>query len=60
MYGLASKATSAVKWKTVVVGSCFLWKLLLFIVKRFYNLLYNPISGLLCLLSYWESINSHS
>ena len=24
-----------------------------------YNLLYNPICGLLCLLSYWENINSH-
>ena len=42
----------------MVISSCF-WKLILFIVKRFY-LLYSPICGLLCLLSYWESINNHS
>ena len=29
-------------------------------VKIFLNFLYNYISGLFCLLSYWESINSHS
>ena len=48
------------KWKRVVTSSCVLRKLLLFIVKRFYNLLYKPICSLLRLLSYWESINSHS
>ena len=48
------------KRKGVVLSLCFLWKLLLFIVKRFYNLLYNPTCGLLCLLSYWEYMNSHS
>ena len=50
----------------VVITSCFLKKLLLFIGKRFYSLLdelifYNlldkPIYGLLWRLSYWESIN---
>ena len=45
--------------KGVVISSCFP-KLVSFIVKRFYNLLYNPTCGLLCLLSYWKSINSHS
>ena len=47
------------KRKGVVISSYFLWKLLLFIVKRFQNLLYYPICGLLCVLSYWESINTH-
>ena len=47
------------KRKGVVISFCFLWKLLLFIVKRFYNLLYNPICGLLCLLSYWGNIVTH-
>ena len=28
--------------------------------KRFGNLSHQPIYDLLCLLSYWESINSHS
>ena len=28
--------------------------------RQLYNFLYNPICGLLCLLSYWESINNHS
>ena len=54
------KQKAAVKTKGLVISSYFLWKLLLFIVKRFYNLLYHLICGLLCLLSYWESINSHS
>ena len=31
-----------------------------FITKRFRNLLSNPICGDLFLLSYWETINSHS
>ena len=35
-------------------------KTVTFILKRFYNLLYNPICGLLCPLSYWKNINSHS
>ena len=39
------------KKQRVVISSCFLWKLLLFIVKIVYNLLYNLISGLLHLLS---------
>ena len=38
----------------------FFGSFLPFIVKGFYDLLYNPICGLLYLLSYWESINSHS
>ena len=42
------------KRQGVAISSCFLWKLSLFIVKRFYNVLYSPICGLLCLLSYWE------
>ena len=46
------------KRKGVVISLCFLWKLLPFIIKRFYNLLYNPICDLLCLLSYWKSINT--
>ena len=47
----------------IAVGSIkrsFLWKLLPLIGKRFYNLSYKPICGLLCLLNYWESINSYS
>ena len=32
--------------------------MLSFIRKRFYNLLYKLVSGLLCLLSFWESINT--
>ena len=44
----------------VAKSSGFLWKLLLFIVKIFYNLLYNPICGLLRIVCYWESINSSS
>ena len=47
------------KRKGVVTSSCFLW-MLFFVVKRFDNLLHIPIYGLLRLLSYWESINSHS
>ena len=39
------------KSKGIVISSFFLWKLFPFIVKRFYNLLYNPICGILCLLS---------
>ena len=54
------------KRKGVVISSCLLLELLLFIVKRFYILLYNPICilhnpvcSLLC-LRYWESINIDS
>ena len=46
------------KRKGVVISSCFLSKLLRFIVKRFYNFLYNLRCGLLCLLGYWKSINT--
>ena len=48
------KQKAAVKRKRVVISSCFPWKLLLFIVKRLYNLPYNPISVILCLLRYWK------
>ena len=44
----------------VAVSLCFRWKLLPYIKKGFLNLLYNPISSILCLLNYWESVNSHS
>ena len=43
------------KRQGLVKSSYFLWKLLLFIVNRFYYLLYNSI----CILSYWESIVTH-
>ena len=36
---------AVLKRKGVVISLCFLWKLLLFTVKRFYNLLYNPTCG---------------
>ena len=48
------------KRKGVDISSCFFWKLLLLIVKRFSNMLRNPISCLSCLLCYWGCINSHS
>ena len=36
----------------------FSLKNVIFIRKRFYNLLYKLVSGLLCLLSFWESMNT--
>ena len=51
------------KRNRVFISSCFYVETYVeyfFIIKRFYNLLYNSICGLLCLLSYCESINSHS
>ena len=43
------------KRKEVVRSSCFLGKLLPFILK-----IYNLTCGLLFLLSYWESTDGHS
>ena len=40
----------------VAKSSRFLWKLLPFMEKRFYSLLYKPICGLFRILSYWKSI----
>ena len=43
----------------VVISSLFLWKLLLFIAKKIYNVLCNFVCDILC-LKLLESINSHS
>ena len=37
----------------------FFWKLILFMGKMFYNLPDKPIYGLVCLLSYLDSVGSH-
>ena len=64
-FNYKQKATYS-KRKGVVITSFFLWKLFLTVydffenfLLGFKNLLSNPICGLLWLLSYWESINSH-
>ena len=44
--------------KGVAISLCFLWKLLPLNEKEFYDLSYMPIYGILCLLRYWEGINS--
>ena len=46
------------KMKGVAISLCFLWKLLPLNEKEFYDLSYMPIHGILCLLRYWEGINS--
>ena len=56
----ASVTKDDCKRKGLVISSCFLRKLLLYIATGFYSLLFNPICGLLCLLSHWESVNNHS
>ena len=59
--GIASVTNKKLLYrKGVVISSCFLWRLWLFTIKSFCNLLYNSICGLLCLLICWRSINSHS